>query len=86
VSSTAIVSAESAGSSRATIRSANTNPSASPDQRAQLNNRCARQLEDNREFGIYAEASGPAARHGCDSRSGHDLEALRYHVELTATA
>ena len=42
VSSTATVSAESAGSSRATIRSARANPSASPDQRAVVNNRCAR--------------------------------------------
>jgi hypothetical protein len=42
VSSTAIVSAESVGSSRATIRSAKINPAASPDQRAWVNNRCAR--------------------------------------------
>ena len=42
VSSTAIVSAAPAGRSRATIKSARANPSASPDQRALVNNRCAR--------------------------------------------
>ena len=42
VSSTAIVSAAPGGSSRATIRSVRANPSASPDQRALLNNLCAR--------------------------------------------
>ena len=42
VSSTATVSGDPAGKRWVTMRSARANPSASPDQRAVVNNRCAR--------------------------------------------